>query len=86
MNYYVYQCATGYSAAASLSKQVLEEGESTAQRYINEFLKKGSSNYPIEILKNAGVDMTTSEPVENALAVFETQLSEFEQLLDELEK
>src|SRR5699024_9934708 len=46
MNYYVYQCATGYSAAASLSKQVLEEGESTAQRYINEFLKKGSSNYP----------------------------------------
>lgn len=86
MNYYVYQYATGYSAAASLSKQVLEEGESTAQRYINEFLKKGSSNYPIEILKNAGVDMTTSEPVENALAVFETQLSEFEQLLDELEK
>lgn len=86
MNYYVYQYATGYSAAASLSKQVLEEGESTAQRYINEFLKKGSSNYPIEILKNAGVDMTTSEPVENALAVFETQLYEFEQLLDELEK
>ncbi|CAD2077367.1 Oligoendopeptidase F, plasmid [Jeotgalicoccus aerolatus] len=86
MNYYVYQYATGYSAAASLSKQVLEEGESTAQRYINEFLKKGSSNYPIEILKNAGVDMTTSEPVENALTVFETQLSEFEQLLDELEK
>lgn len=86
MNYYVYQYATGYAAAASLSKQVLEEGENTAQRYIDEFLKKGSSNYPIEILKNAGVDMTTSQPVENALAVFEAQLKQFEELMDELEK
>ena len=86
MNYYVYQYATGYAAAASLSKQVLEEGEQTAQRYINEFLKKGSSNYPIEILKNAGVDMTTSEPIENALEVFEAQLTQFEELLTDLEK
>ena len=84
MNYYVYQYATGYAAAASLSKQVLEEGEQTAQRYINEFLKKGSSDYPIEILKNAGVDMTTSEPIENALEVFETQLTKFEELLADL--
>lgn len=86
MNYYVYQYATGYAAAASLSKQVLEEGEQTAQRYINEFLKKGSSNYPIEILKNAGVDMTTSAPIENALEVFEAQLTQFEELLTDLEK
>lgn len=85
MNYYVYQYATGYAAAASLSKQVLEEGEETAQRYIEEFLKKGSSNYPIEILKNAGVDMTTSKPVENALEVFEAQLIKFEELLTDLE-
>src|SRR5699024_2696772 len=85
MNYYVYQYATGYAAAASLSKQVLEEGEQTAQRYIEEFLKKGSSNYPIEILKNAGVDMTTSKPVENALEVFEAQLTKFEELLTDLE-
>lgn len=85
MNYYVYQYATGYSAAASLSKQVLEGGEPAAERYINEFLKKGSSNYPIEILKNAGVDMTTAEPVENAMKVFEAQLDQFEQLLSELE-
>lgn len=84
MNYYVYQYATGYAAAASLSKQVLEEGEQTAQRYINEFLKKGSSDYPIEILKNAGVDMTTSEPIENALEVFEAQLTKFEELLADL--
>lgn len=84
MNYYVYQYSTGYAAAASLSKQVLEEGEATAERYINEFLKKGSSDYPINVLKNAGVDMTTSEPIENAMKVFEAQLDQFEALLEEV--
>src|SRR5690625_1751731 len=83
MNYYVYQYSTGYAAAASLSKQVLEEGSETAERYVREFLKKGSSDYPIEVLKNAGVDMTTSEPVENAMKVFESQLDQFEVLLEE---
>lgn len=53
------------------------------ERYINEFLKKGSSNYPIEILKNAGVDMTTKEPIDHAMRVFESQLGEFERLLGE---
>lgn len=84
MNYYVYQYATGYSAASSLSKQVLEGGSEVAERYINEFLKKGSSNYPIEILKNAGVNMADSEPIENAMKVFESQLNQFEELLAEL--
>ncbi|WP_342388666.1 oligoendopeptidase F [Salinicoccus bachuensis] len=84
MNYYVYQYSTGYAAAASLSKQVLEEGDATAERYINEFLKKGSSDYPINVLKNAGVDMTTSEPIENAMKVFESQLDQFEALLEEV--
>ena len=84
MNYYVYQYSTGYAAAASLSKQVLEEGGATAERYINEFLKKGSSDYPINVLKNAGVDMTTSEPIENAMKVFEAQLDQFEALLEEV--
>ncbi|MCC4722450.1 oligoendopeptidase F [Salinicoccus sp. RF5] len=84
MNYYVYQYSTGYAAAASLSKQVLEEGKETAERYINEFLKKGSSDYPINVLKNAGVDMTTSEPIENAMKVFEAQLDQFEALLQEV--
>jgi oligoendopeptidase F len=83
MNYYVYQYATGYAAAATLSKQVLEGGEEVRDRYINEFLKKGASNYPIEILKNAGVDMTTGEPIANAMKVFENQLDEFERLLEE---
>ena len=81
MNYYVYQYSTGYAAAATLSKQVLEGGPEVRDRYINEFLKKGSSNYPIEILKNAGVDMTTREPIDHAMKVFEGQLDEFERLL-----
>ncbi|EKU48094.1 oligoendopeptidase F [Staphylococcus massiliensis] len=81
MNYYVYQYATGYSAAQSLSKQILEEGEPAVERYINEFLKKGGSNYPIELLKNAGVDMTTPQPIEEACQVFEEKLDAFEKLM-----
>ncbi|OFQ44089.1 oligoendopeptidase F [Staphylococcus sp. HMSC075F12] len=81
MNYYVYQYATGYSAAQSLSHQILTEGKPAVERYINEFLKKGSSNYPIEILKNAGVDMTSSEPIEQACEVFEQKLDTFEKLM-----
>lgn len=81
MNYYVYQYATGYSAAQSLSHQILTEGQPAVERYINEFLKKGSSNYPIEILKNAGVDMTTPEPIEQACEVFEQKLKAFEKLM-----
>lgn len=81
MNYYVYQYATGYSAAQSLSHQILTEGKPAVERYINEFLKKGSSNYPIEILKNAGVDMTSLEPIEQACEVFEQKLDTFEKLM-----
>lgn len=81
MNYYVYQYATGYSAAQSLSHQILTEGKPAVERYINEFLKKGSSNYPIEILKNAGVDMTTPEPIEQTCEVFEQKLDAFEKLM-----
>ncbi|MGB3889382.1 MAG: oligoendopeptidase F, partial [Priestia megaterium] len=55
-NYYVYQYATGFSAAAALSKQILEEGDAAVERYVG-FLKSGSSDYPIEVLKKAGVDM-----------------------------
>ncbi|MES9742860.1 oligoendopeptidase F, partial [Priestia megaterium] len=79
-NYYVYQYATGFSAAAALSKQILEEGDAAVERYVG-FLKSGSSDYPIEVLKKAGVDMTTSQPIEEALAVFEEKLTEMERLL-----
>lgn len=79
-NYYVYQYATGFSAATALSKQILEEGEAAVERYLG-FLKAGSSDYPIEVLKKAGVDMTSSKPIEEALKVFEEKLNEMEALL-----
>jgi oligoendopeptidase F len=80
MNFYVYQYATGYSAATALGKQILEEQEPAVERFI-EFLKAGSSDYPIEVLKKAGVDMTSPEPVKQALKVFQQTLDELENLL-----
>lgn len=80
-NYYVYQYSTGYSAAVALSNQILSEGQPAVDRYINEFLKAGSSNTPIEVLKKAGVDMTSSSPIEEACKVFEEKLNELEKLL-----
>ena len=80
-NYYVYQYATGYSAAVALSNQILTEGEPAVERYVNNFLKAGSSDYPIEVLKKAGVDMTSAAPIEEACRVFEEKLNELEALL-----
>ncbi|HZG71200.1 MAG TPA: oligoendopeptidase F [Chondromyces sp.] len=80
-NYYVYQYATGFSAATALSAQILEEGQPAVDRYINEFLKAGSSDYPIEVLKKAGVDMATATPIEEACKVFEEKLIEMEKML-----
>ncbi|SHR45756.1 Oligoendopeptidase F, plasmid [Mycobacteroides abscessus subsp. abscessus] len=79
-NYYVYQYATGYSAATALSKQILTERQPAVDRYLD-FLKSGSSDYPIEVLKKAGVDMTSSKPIEEACKVFEEKLNEMEALL-----
>jgi len=79
-NFYVYQYATGYSAAQALSQQILQEGASSVERY-KEFLKAGSSDYPIEVLKKAGVDMTTPEPIEKACRHFEKVLDDMEALL-----
>ncbi|MGP7817258.1 oligoendopeptidase F [Niallia sp. 01092] len=79
-NYYVYQYATGFSAATALSKQILEEGKPAVDRYID-FLKAGSSDYPIEVLKKAGVDMTSKTPIIDACKVFEEKLTELESLL-----
>ncbi|WP_046179873.1 oligoendopeptidase F [Domibacillus tundrae] len=80
-NYYVYQYATGLSAAIALSSQILKDGEPAAERYINEFLKAGSASDPIEVLKRAGVDMTEAEAIEAACLVFEESLEEMENLL-----
>lgn len=76
-SFYVYQYATGYSAAIALSKKILEEGESAANKYVD-FLKSGSSDYSINVLKKAGVDMTSPEPIKSALKVFEALLDEIE--------
>lgn len=79
-NFYVYQYATGFSAATSLSQSILSEGKSAVDRYID-FLKSGSSDYPINVLKKAGVDMTTKEPVNNALKLFSKLVDEMEKLI-----
>lgn len=77
-NFYVYKYATGFSAASALSKQILEEGEPAVARY-KEFLKSGGSDYPLNQLKAAGVDMHKKESVDEALSVFA-------ELVDQLEK
>jgi oligoendopeptidase F len=82
-NYYVYQYATGYAAAQSLASQILKEKEPAVDRY-KAFLKAGSSDYPIEVLKHAGVDMTGKAPILSALDVFEEKLDEMEKLLDNM--
>ena len=80
-SFYVYKYATGFSAAISLSRQILEEGELAVQRYL-EFLGGGGSDYPINLLRKAGVDMSKPEPIVQAMAVFEELLSELEHLAD----
>jgi oligoendopeptidase F len=80
-NFYVYQYATGISAASALVQQVLQEGQPAVDRYL-QFLSSGSSDYSINLLKKAGVDMTTPEPIHQAFRLFETHLSEMEKLLD----
>ncbi|HBG43975.1 MAG TPA: oligoendopeptidase F, partial [Firmicutes bacterium] len=81
MPFYVYQYATGFSAAVALSQQILKEGAPAVKRYIN-FLSSGESKYPIDTLKDAGVDMTSPEPVRMALEVFRNTLAEMENLLE----
>ncbi|MCL7417798.1 MAG: oligoendopeptidase F [Halalkalicoccus sp.] len=78
--YYVYQYATGISAAVALSKKVLEEGEPAAKQY-REFLRSGSTEYPLELLDIAGIDMRSPEPIDEALSVYDEYLGEMESLL-----
>ena len=80
-NYYVFQYATGYSAAIALSRKILGEGESAVKDYLD-FLSGGCSKSPLDLLKGAGVDMTTPEPVNSALALFGQLLDEMEALLE----
>lgn len=78
--FYVYQYATGYSAAVALSAKILKEGKPAVDAYMS-FLKGGESKDPIDLLKMAGVDMTTEKPVADALALFGELVAELEALV-----
>lgn len=81
-NYYVFQYATGYAAAIALSRRILREGESAVRDYLG-FLSGGCSKSPIDLLKGAGVDMSTTQPVEEALALFGELIDEMDSLMQE---
>ncbi|WP_346045346.1 oligoendopeptidase F [Paraclostridium tenue] len=76
-NFYVYKYATGFSAASALSEKILNEGESAVEKYLN-FLKSGGSEYPLNQLRAAGVDMEKKESIEKALGVFKELVEELE--------
>jgi oligoendopeptidase F len=78
-SFYVYKYATGFSAATSFAKQILDEGQPAVDRYLG-FLKSGGKDYSINILKEAGVDMSSPEPVKQAMEVFKGLIEQMEQL------
>jgi oligoendopeptidase F len=85
MNYYVFQYATGLIASMALSEMVLSGDQKAIDNYMT-FLSSGGSDYPLNILKKAGVDMTTSAPTEAAFKNFDNLVTEMEKIVDRLEK
>lgn len=83
-NYYVYQYSTGFSAASALAKKILDQEPQALENYLT-YLKSGNSDYPIEVMKKAGVDMTQASYIEDAMKVFEQRLDELEALVDQLD-
>lgn len=82
-NYYVYQYSTGFSAASALANKIVSKEEGALEKYLN-YLKAGNSDYPIEVMKKAGVDMTKPDYIEDAMKVFEARLNELESLIEKL--
>lgn len=80
-NFYVYQYATGFSAAVAIARRILEEGQPALEKYL-QFLSGGCSAAPVELLKLAGVDLSTKEPIQAALDVFGDLIGELEQLME----
>lgn len=78
--FYVYQYSTGFSAATAIAQAILGEGEPAVKRYLD-FLTRGGSNYPIELLKGAGVDMSTPDPIKAVVKQFSETIDEAEALL-----
>jgi len=79
-NYYVYKYATGMSSAIAMASAILSDGKPALRRYLR-FLEGGCSKYPLDLLKDAGVDLTTPEPVGAALAEFERLVGELEEAM-----
>ena len=79
-SFYVYKYAIGFSTAAALSENILKGNSDAVSKYI-EFLSSGGSDYPIDLLKKAGVDVTSPEPVKNALKIFGGLVDSMEQSL-----
>lgn len=84
-NFYVYQYATAFTASAALSEHTLAGDREATKKYL-EFLSSGGSDYPINLLKKAGVDMTTSEPFELTMKKMNRVMDEMEKILDETKK
>lgn len=82
-NFYVYQYSTSFVAATALAQQILEEGEPARERYLT-MLKSGSNDYPIELLKKAGIDMTQPEPIYATIEVFDDLVTQLEEALAEM--
>jgi oligoendopeptidase F len=78
--FYVYQYATSYSAATMIAERLLKGDEGQRERYLN-FLKAGESKYPIELLKEAGVDLTKPDAIEATARLFGRLVDELEELL-----
>lgn len=79
-SFYVYKYATGFSSAAAIVKMIEEEGKPAVDRYI-EFLKTGGSEYPLDILRKTGVDLSTPAPIEAGMEMFKELLDEFSELV-----
>lgn len=84
-NFYVYQYATSFTASAALSEKVLAGDKDATKRYL-EFLSAGGSKYPIELLKDAGVDMTTPAPLELTMKKMNRVMDEIEKILERMKK
>ena len=82
-NYYVYQYSTGFAAASALAEKIVHGSQEDRDRYID-YLKAGKSDYPLNIMRKAGVDMEKEDYLNDAFAVFERRLDEFEALVDKL--
>lgn len=82
-NYYVFQYSTGFSAASALAKRLLSQEPDALENYLA-YLKAGNSDYPVEVMKKAGVDMTQAAYIEDAMSMFEQRLNELEELIDRL--